>query len=67
MSIQEEYLQARYERLKKAVMHMRRWQHHYFRYRGDNALENAKRWEREVDNILREDVKKDQSKQQEIF
>lgn len=39
----------------KAVRNMRTWQKAYFRYKQPAAMQEAKKWEKEVDRMLAEE------------
>lgn len=58
---------TKFERLKNAVLFMRKWQMHYEKHKGRLAWDNMRRWEKEVDDILREEIRQDKSSQQQIF
>ena len=60
-------LQKRYDRLIESVRRMRAAQREYFKYRARSDLEVAKRWERETDRLITEEIKQKKSKQGEIF
>ena len=38
----------------QAVRNMRQWQRHYFRFKHQSAMLEAKKWEKEVDRIIAE-------------
>lgn len=40
------------KRLRNTVANMRKWQKEYFATKSPQALNNSRRWEREVDKIL---------------
>lgn len=61
------HLIDRHEKLVDKVRRMRGYQKEYFKYRTRQDLELSKRFEREVDQILREEVSIKESKQKEIF
>ncbi len=56
-----------FERLTQAIKGMREAQQSYFRFRSPDLLRTAKRWEKEVDNIIEEIDKVNQPKQQSLF
>ncbi len=62
-----EDFQKKYEHLVDRVRVMRGCQREYFKYRAKVDLERSKRLEREVDGLIEEEVKRQKSKQQEIF
>jgi hypothetical protein len=62
-----EELEQKYLRLVDQVRQMRGWQKEYFKYHASQALQNAKRKEREVDNLIAEEVARQKSKQKELF
>lgn len=62
-----EELKTRYDRLVNKVKNMRLAQIDYFKYRGQGYLDKARRYERDVDEIIREEVKIQESKQQDLF
>lgn len=62
-----EELQQKYDRLVDKVRKMRGVQKEYFKYRAKVDLDRARRLEREVDDLIGEEVKIQQSKQKELF
>lgn len=62
-----ETLQKKHDRLVEAVHRMRGHQKEYFKYRARSDLDIARRWEREVDKLIQEEVKVKKSKQQQFF
>jgi hypothetical protein len=46
---------------------MRGYQKEYFKYRASSDLQMSKQYERKVDELLKEEVQNQKSKQQEIF
>lgn len=62
-----EDLQNKYDRLVDKVRRMRGWQKEWHKYHVRSDLEKAKRLEREVDQLLTEEVNARKSKQREIF
>jgi hypothetical protein len=62
-----EQYRDKYERLLKKVSKMRAHQSAYFQYRSSRDLQEAKRLEREVDQMILEETKRKQSGQQEMF
>lgn len=63
----QEELQLKYDRLVDKVRQMRGAQKEYFKYRAKVDLERSKRLEREVDQLITEEVNKIKSGQQEMF
>ena len=63
----QEYIHDRLQRLTRAVLFMRKWENHHEKYGGINALRNVQTWRKKVDQYLREEVKRDNSLQQEMF
>lgn len=63
----QDYTASKFDRLKRAVLFMRRWQLEFRKFSSSRAKENARRWEKEVDDILREEIRRDKTLQQEIF
>lgn len=63
----QEELQQKYDRLIDRVRRMRGRQKEYFKYRASSDLEAARRLEREVDKLLNEEVKAQQSKQNSLL
>ena len=62
-----EEIQKKYDRLLDKVRRMRGLQREYFKYRVGEDLKRAKAMEREVDQIIDEEVKAKKSNQPEIF
>lgn len=62
-----EELNAKYLRLVDKVRKMRGRQIEYFKYRAKTDLDAAKRFEREVDALIMEEVNKQKSGQQDLF
>lgn len=60
-------LQTKYDRLIDLVRRMRGRQKDYFKYRARPDLDASKNLERQVDNLLKSEVEKKESKQQELF
>lgn len=58
---------AKFDRLLDKVRRMRAYQREYFKYRAKSDLDLAKRFEREVDKMVEEEVKIKKSNQQELF
>lgn len=58
---------AKFDRLLDKVRRMRAYQREYFKYRAKSDLDMAKRFEREVDKMVEEEVKIKKSNQQELF
>lgn len=67
MIMSNDELQQKYDRLFEKVRRMRGYQKEYFKYRVKNDLETAKRFEREVDKIIDDEVKLKKSNQTELF
>ena len=63
----QDEIQKKYDRLVDRVRRMRGLQKEYFKYRASDDLKKAKTLEREVDQIIEEEVKTQKSNQQEIF
>ena len=63
----QEELQAKYDRLVDKVRRYRGWQKQYLKYHSSSDLEKIKQYAREVDRLIAEEVKKQESKQKEIF
>lgn len=64
---QIKYLISRHDTLVEKVRRMRGYQKEYFKYRTRQDLELSKRFEREVDKLLNEEVEIKKSNQKEIF
>jgi hypothetical protein len=62
-----EELQTKYDKLFDKVRQMRGYQKEYFKYRASSDLEKSKRFEREVDQIIKDEVQKKESKQIDIL
>ena len=60
-------LQEEHDKLLAKVCKMRSSQIEYFKYRSSLSLQKAKRYEREVDDIIRLKVQEEQSPQQNLF
>lgn len=60
-------LNKRHERLVELVRRMRAYQREFFKYRASSDLALTRKFEKEVDKIILEEVKEQKSKQQEIF
>lgn len=58
---------AKFDRLLEKVRRMRAYQREYFKYRAKSDLDLAKKFEREVDKMVEEEVKIKKSNQQELF
>lgn len=63
----QEDLQKKYDRLFEKVRRMRGMQREWFKYRVGDDLKRAKVLEREVDQLIDEEVKLKKSNQPEIF
>jgi hypothetical protein len=62
----QEDLQKKYDRLLDKVRQMRGWQKEYQKYHASSDRELAKRFEREVDQLLKDEVDRKNSKQLEL-
>lgn len=62
-----EEIKAKYDRLVDYVRRMRGWQKEYFRYRSSEAKSKAMALERQVDQIIDQEVKIQKSKQADLF
>ena len=62
-----EELQTKYDRLLDKTRQVRGIQREYFKYRLGKDLDRARRLERELDQMIAEEVKTKESKQKEIF
>jgi hypothetical protein len=62
-----EEIQKKYEVFFNKVRRMRGHQKEYFRYRASSDLQLAKRFEREVDELIKKEVEERKSNQKEIF
>lgn len=65
MTVEE--MQKKYDQLLDKVRRMRGHQKEYFTYRSGSALKMAKHWEREVDKLIEEEVKRKKSGQQDLL
>lgn len=63
----ESEIQTKYNRLIDLLRKMRGAQKEYFKYRARTDLDAAKKYEREVDHIIIEEVKNLKSNQTEMF
>lgn len=63
----EAEIQTKYDRLLEKVRRMRGYQKEYFKYRASSDLQLAKRFEREVDQLIADEVKIQKSNQKEMF
>lgn len=63
----QEELQKKYDRFLHYVRKMRGHQKEYFKYRASSDLQMAKKYEREVDGLIAEEVKNQKSNQKEMF
>lgn len=63
----QQELQAKHDRLVDKVRQMRGAQKEYFKYRAKADLDRSKRLEREVDQMIQEEVERQKSGQQEMF
>lgn len=64
---QMDLLQLRHNRLVDKVRKMRGYQKEYFKYRIGSDLKVAKKFEREVDFIIKEEVERQKANQKELF
>jgi hypothetical protein len=60
-------LQIMYDRLLKAAIKLRSSQKKYYEFRTKEDLEDSKRYGRELDRILIDDIKIRNSKQEALF
>lgn len=60
-------IKARYDHLLDKVRRLRGYQKEYFKYRASRDLQLAKRFEREVDDMIKTEVEIQKSKQKEFF
>lgn len=60
-------LVAKHDRFVDYTRKMRGRQKEFFKYRAKVDLENSKRYEREVDKLIDEEVQAKQSKQESMF
>lgn len=63
----QEELQKKYDQLVEKVRRMRGHQKEYFKYRASSDLQLAKRFEREVDELIKKEIEQRKSNQKEIF
>lgn len=63
----KEDLQKKYNNLVDKVRRMRAYQKEYFKYRARSDLEMSKRFEREVDKLIADEVNQQKSNQKELF
>lgn len=63
----QDELQKRYDRLLDKARQVRGIQKEYFKYRLGKDLDRARRLERELDQMLAEEVKIQKNNQQELF
>lgn len=63
----QEELQKKYDRLFDKVRQMRGHQKEYFKYRAGSDLDKAKRLEKDVDQMIKDELKVKESNQKEIF
>lgn len=64
---QIKHLVARHDKIVDVARRMRAYQKEYFKYRTKQDLELSKRFERELDKLISEEVKVKKSKQGEVF
>jgi hypothetical protein len=57
----------RHNRLVDYVRRMRGFQNEYHRYHASSDLEKAKYWQRQVDNLIKQEIKSKESNQKELF
>jgi hypothetical protein len=62
----QEDLQKKYDRLFDKVRRMRGWQKEYQKYHASSDRGLAKRFEREVDQLIKDEVDRKNSKQLEL-
>lgn len=67
MEQQKEVLQKKYEQLYNLALKMRHKQRSYFKYHVKADLEAAKRYEREIDQVLKKEIESRKSGQLELF
>jgi|GEM_PF-2701648 len=67
MDPQLESLQKKYEQLFTLTLKMRQKQKAFFQYRAKQDLESAKRYERELDQLLKKEIELRKSGQLELF
>lgn len=63
----QEELQKKYDQLVEKVRRMRGHQKEFFKYRAKVDLDAARRFERDVDKLIEEEVKQKKSKQPAMF
>lgn len=67
MDQQSENLQKKYEQLYTLTLKMRHRQKQWFKYHVKADLEAAKRYERELDQVLKKEIESRKSGQLELF
>lgn len=63
----QDELQKKYDQLIEKVRRMRGHQKEYFKYRASSDLQLAKRFEREVDELIKKEMEERKSNQKELF
>ncbi|MBU7576485.1 MAG: hypothetical protein KAF40_00340 [Flavihumibacter sp.] len=63
----QEELQKKYDQLLEKVRRMRGHQKEYFKYRASSDLQLAKRFEREVDELIKKEMDQRKSNQKQFF
>lgn len=63
----QEEIKKRYDRLLEKTRQVRGWQKQWYKYHVQSDLQVAKRLERELDQMIAEEVKIKESNQGEIF
>ena len=63
----QEEIQKKYDQLVEKVRRMRGHQKEFFKYRAKVDLDAARRFEREVDKLIEEEVKQKKSQQSVMF
>lgn len=61
MTMEMEMLRAKYDGLAKAVYYLRKYQKEFIEFKGTRALENSRRYAREVDNLLKKKIQEDKT------
>lgn len=62
-----EIIQKKYEQIYILTLKMRQKQKAFFQYRAKQDLEAAKRYERELDQLLKKEIEQRKSGQLELF
>ncbi|MGC4244538.1 MAG: hypothetical protein QM686_20385 [Herbaspirillum sp.] len=63
----EDQTQKKYDRLLEAVRKMRGHQKEYFKYRAKSDLEKSRYHERQVDQLIKEELEERKSLQSKLF